>query len=103
MTIQQLFIANLKDYRKLQGVSQMQLAERCDSSQAYIAEIEVGKKSPSFEMIERIASALNIESYLLFQNAPIQAYSRERVLTPLQRREMTDKIHLAVSKIVNQY
>jgi transcriptional regulator with XRE-family HTH domain len=103
MTIQQLFIANLKDYRKLRGISQLQLAELCNSSQAYIAEIEVGKKRPSFEMIERIAAALNIESYRLFQNTPVKTGARDRALTPQQRQEMTDKIHSAVSKIVNQY
>jgi transcriptional regulator with XRE-family HTH domain len=103
MTIQQLFIANLKDLRKQRGISQLQLAERCDSSQAYIAEIEVGKKSPSFDMIERIALALNVESYSLFQNVPTKTGDQERVLTPVKRQEMTDKIHSAVTKIVSQY
>jgi transcriptional regulator with XRE-family HTH domain len=103
MTIQELFITNLKDYRKSRKISQLQLAEQCDSSQTYIAEIEVGKKFPSLDMIERIAAAMNIESYYLFQNVPPKTDAQERILTPLQRREMADKIHSAVTKIVNQY
>ena len=100
MTFQELFIINLKDFRKTQKISQSKLAELCESSQAYIAEIEVCKKFPSPEMIERIASALNIESYCLFQN---KAITDVRTLTPLQRQEIVNKIYEVASKVVNQY
>jgi len=100
MTFQELFIINLKDYRKTRGISQSKLAELCDSSQAYIAEIEVGKKFPSPEMIERIAAALDLESYCLFQNKPIEGSRR---LTPIERQEITDKIYNSVIRIVNTY
>jgi transcriptional regulator with XRE-family HTH domain len=100
MTFQELFIINLKDFRKIHSFSQAKLAELCESTQAYIAEIEVGKKFPSPDMIERIASALDIESYCLFQN---KAAGNNKSLTPLQRQEIVDKIHSATLKIVNQY
>jgi transcriptional regulator with XRE-family HTH domain len=103
MTIQELFIINLKDYRKARRLSQMQLAEKCDSAQAYIAEIEVGKKFPSPAMIERIASALDIESYFLFQNEPVLLDGKERRLTPVQRQEITDQIYSAAEKIISRY
>jgi len=99
MTFQELFIINLKDFRKAQKMSQSKLAELCGSSQAYIAEIEVSKKFPSPEMIERIASALHIESYCLFQDKAIAG----RTLTPTQRREIAAQIHSAASEIVNGY
>jgi len=100
VTFQELFIINLKNYRKVRGISQSRLAELCESSQAYIAEIEVGKKFPSPDMIERIASALELESYCLFQNKPIEG---EQALTPLQRQEIAEKIFDSVTKIVNSY
>ena len=100
MTFQELFIINLKDFRKIRKFSQSKLAQLCDSSQAYIAEIEVGKKFPSPDMIERIASALEVESYHLFQN---KAIADGRALNPLQRQEIVSKINDAASKIVNQY
>ena len=100
MTFQELFITNLKDFRKMRKISQVKLAEMCTSSQAYIAEIEVGKKFPSPDMIERIASALDIESYCLFQNT---TKMDDRVLTPLKRKEITNKIHDFAIKIINQY
>jgi transcriptional regulator with XRE-family HTH domain len=100
MTFQELFIINLKDFRKTRKISQSRLAELCGSTQAYIAEIEVGKKFPSPDMVERIASALEVESYCLFQD---KAIAGGRALTPVQRQEITSKIHDAASKIVSQY
>jgi len=100
MTFQELFIVNLKEFRKSRKISQAKLAEMCESSQAYIAEIEVGKKFPSPEMIERIASVLDIESYCLFQNA---STVHDRVLTPLQRNEIANRIYEFTTKIINQY
>jgi transcriptional regulator with XRE-family HTH domain len=103
MTIQELFIINLKDYRKSRKFSQFKLAERCNSSQTYIAEIERGKKFPSPDMIERIASALNIESYYLFKNEPIRTGTKKQNLTPSQRKEIAEKVYAATVKIIGQY
>jgi len=50
-------------------------------------------------MIERIAAALKIESYYLFQNKPEDG----RALTPLQRQELAGRLHEAASRIVSQY
>jgi transcriptional regulator with XRE-family HTH domain len=66
MTLQEIFVLNLKKFRKSRGVSQMTLAELCDTSGNYIGEIEMGRRIPSFEKIEKIASALNVASYQLF-------------------------------------
>ena len=100
MTFQELFIINLKDLRKMRKISQAKLAELCESTQAYIAEIEVGKKFPSPDMVERIASAFNIESYCLFQNKVIPD---ERLLTPVQRQVIANQIFIAATKIIDQY
>jgi len=100
MTFQELFIINLKDFRKMHKISQAKLAEMCESSQAYIAEIEVGKKFPSPDMIEKIASAFDIESYCLFQNTTT---SHNRILTPSQRKEISSKVFDFITKTINEY
>ena len=99
--IQDVFIANLKEFRKLRKISQLQLAEECGSSQTYIAEIEVGKKSPSLDMVERIAAALGVESWHLFKNEPKK--SQKRVLSPSHKKEIAEKIHTAVAQIIEEY
>ena len=48
----------------------MTLAEKCDTSTAYIGQIEIGNRFPSLDMIERIAAALQIRPYLLFFDEP---------------------------------
>jgi len=88
MTFQEVFVNNLKDLRKDRKISQLKLAEMCESSQRYIAAIEVGKRFPSPIMIERMAVALNIESYHLFQNKA----EEDRALAPLQRERLLLKI-----------
>jgi len=44
----------------------MKLAELCNTSPTYIGEIEVGKKFPSMDMIEKIAHILRIKPYHFF-------------------------------------
>jgi len=66
MTLQQIFIANLKKFRNQQGLSQMRLSEKCDTTSNYIGQIEMGRRIPSFEKIEEIAAALDIHPSLLF-------------------------------------
>lgn len=46
----------------------MKLAEYCDTSTSYIGEIEIGRRFPSMELIEKIAGILRIEPYHFFKN-----------------------------------
>ena len=71
MTLKHIFIRNLKEFRKNEGFSQMKLAELCNSSPSYIGEIEIGRKFPSTEMIEKIAEVLRIEPYHLFKDQTV--------------------------------
>jgi transcriptional regulator with XRE-family HTH domain len=64
--IRQALAENLKSYRYSLGWSQATLAEKVNTSTNYIGMIEIGKKFPSPEMIEKLAAALGIDSTLLF-------------------------------------
>jgi transcriptional regulator with XRE-family HTH domain len=68
MGLRDVFIQNLRDYRKERGISQALLAEKCKTSTSYIGQIEIGNRFPSLEMIEKMAVALQIKPYLLFCN-----------------------------------
>jgi len=105
LTIQELFIANLKAYRKSRNLSQTQLAELCDSSTGYMGEIESGKRFPSVTMIERIANALEIESWHLFKNEPLNFTSINQLkrLAPTQKNEIIKMANSALSKILENY
>jgi transcriptional regulator with XRE-family HTH domain len=81
MTLQQIFIFNLKRFRKKRGFSQMALAALCETSGNYIGEIEMGRRIPSFEKIERIASALRISAYQLFVQETTDEYANKEQKT----------------------
>ncbi|MDR0908173.1 MAG: helix-turn-helix domain-containing protein [Spirochaetaceae bacterium] len=59
-------MTNLKRFRKERSISQELLGEKCGLSWNFVAQIETGRRLPSFGAIEKIAKALNIEPYLLF-------------------------------------
>ena len=67
MDLQDVFISNLKRFRKEQHITQEKLAELCDTETSYIGQIETKKRFPSLTFIEKIASAINIQPYLLFK------------------------------------
>ena len=60
------FRGNIKYYREQRNISQTQLAISCDCGTGTIGGIESGKAKPSFDMIVRIAEALNVSPADLF-------------------------------------
>ena len=50
----------IKDKRLKLGITQEQLAEKCDISVSYIAHIERGTKSLSLETAVKVSNALNV-------------------------------------------
>ena len=66
MDIIKIFGANVKRYRQAMGISQEAFAEKCGLHRTYISAIECYRRSISLENIQRIADALEIETYKLF-------------------------------------
>lgn len=93
---------NLKENRKKCGFSQAKLSEKADISTQYIAMIEVSRKFPSPEVLERIAKALGIEAYELFavEHSPESAMEKlhdtlaeniERLISEAVEKALADK------------
>lgn len=49
----------IKELRLLKGLSQEQLAEKCNLSTSYISYIETGKKKINFSQLENLSTELN--------------------------------------------
>lgn len=58
---------NIMYYRKEQGLTQMQLAEKCEVSKNHIQRIESAASGCSVEVLSEIAKALNIPLKKLFE------------------------------------
>lgn len=66
MDIIKIFADNMKKYRKQNGYSQESFAELCGLHRTYISALECYRRSISLENIQRIADALEVETYKLF-------------------------------------
>ena len=84
-SVRDIFAHNLKKKRKNSGFSQEQLAEMVGVSTHHIAMMEIARHSPTLDLVERIAKALNIEIYELFIN-------------PLSPPEEMERLYQTVAK-----
>lgn len=66
MDIVKIFGKNVKKYRRKLGISQEELADRSNLHRTYISAIECFRRSIALENIQRIADALEVETYKLF-------------------------------------
>lgn len=66
MDIIKVFATNLKMYREKKGISQENLAEKSGLHRTYISSVECERRSIALDNIQKIADALEIETYLLF-------------------------------------
>ena len=104
MDLDQLFIHNLKKYRKMKGLSQKTLAERCNAAHSYIRQIESGKGKPSFSFIEKLSNALNIDAYLLFYDETMEQgdmYPHADNMEAIKMNFLT-KMNKELEKVIDQ-
>jgi len=66
VSIKQILAANIKENRRKKGLTQEQFAEMADISLHYLSMLESANKFPSGEMLDKLAHALNVQTYQLF-------------------------------------
>ena len=104
--IREILAENLKEKRRNKGLTQEKLAEKAGMSLQYLAMLELAHKFPSGEMLERLANALEIETYELFAIAPSANIELEilrndiicevKTLNETLAKDITDKIIKAI-------
>ena len=97
----------MREFRKKEGISQMKLAEYCNTSPTYIGEIEVGKKFPSMDMIEKIAAILRIKPYHFFidrteQNADINTENTYPKLPKSMQNEIRRELNFSINELIRE-
>ena len=60
------FACNIKKYRKIKGFSQEKLASKSGLHRTYISAIERQKRSIALDNVQKIADALEVDTYVLF-------------------------------------
>jgi transcriptional regulator with XRE-family HTH domain len=71
---------NIKFFRRLRSLSQMELAEKADISIAFLSNIERGNKWPYPDTLVNLAKALEVEVCELFQDGKAASAEPEKKL-----------------------
>jgi len=79
-SIREVLAQNLKENRRKLGITQPELAERAGLSIHHIAMIEIGRRFPSPDVIDKLAVAFDIEPNELFA----VAVPHEKAITQMQ-------------------
>jgi transcriptional regulator with XRE-family HTH domain len=103
MTLKQIFIQNLKEFRKKEGLSQMKLAEYCNTAPSYIGQIETGLRFPSLELVEKMANILRIEPYHFFKKKAVKNDSSDTEnIFPLLPNSMKKQISTQIKTQIDR-
>ena len=89
-SLREVLIDNVRNLRYKHSWSQMKLAEEAHISTGMVGEMESGKKLPSLETLEKLATAFKVPPYVLLRNLD-ETEEKERILSN------TQKIDLVVS------
>lgn len=88
---------NIRALRRDLGWSQELLAEKVGVSAPYIAQIELGHRTPSLEIVQNIAIAFGVEYKTLFEeNAEVEKIKSDKFI----RKSLESKLISAVSKTI---
>jgi transcriptional regulator with XRE-family HTH domain len=109
MGLKDIFVKNLKKFRKIHGISQAKLANLCDTDLSYIGQIEMGKRFPSIKLIEKISEVLDIEAYQLFMEESGMQYGDLNEeddfllkMPPKTRNKMIKRLNEALNDCIKQ-
>jgi transcriptional regulator with XRE-family HTH domain len=80
--IREILALNLKLNRQKCGLTQEKLAEKAGISSNYLSMVEIAKKFPTPEMLDRLAEALEIDTIQLFD---VSSTPEERALLHLEK------------------
>jgi transcriptional regulator with XRE-family HTH domain len=95
--LREIFAKNLRENRRKCGFSQEKLAEKAGISTQYLAMMEIARKFPTAEVLERLAAAMNIKVYELFL---IDHSPREEL--ELLRQDIINEMKQTFGDIVEQ-
>ncbi len=94
---------NIKRARLQLHLSQSQLADQCGLSSSFLGEIEGGKKFPSPENLERIATVLGLKPYqLLYEEEEWEVFDKYKTITSLYQ-ELREKLNIDLEQTIRKH
>ena len=91
MQTKELLGLKIKELRKQKKLTQEKLAEMLNLDAGYISKLEVGRNFPTIGTLEKIAKALDVELYELFQFSPSKELDFKSEITNIYDRLNKEK------------
>jgi transcriptional regulator with XRE-family HTH domain len=91
----------LKFIRETRKMTQAELAKNSDLTQATIANLESGRKSPSIETLEKLSEALDIHIATLFSSEDVYVFDLKRLRRKYTKADkLTPHLYMALGRVV---
>ena len=100
MNIKKDFGLRIKELRVKKGITQYQLAEMTNIDPKHISHIETGGSFPKADLIEKLATALDVDYTEFFKTNHLQ--TREQILNQLENilNSMSDENLKQIYKVI---
>ena len=100
--VRSLISKNLKWYRSLNKISQLDFAQKAGLAHNFVNDIESGKKWPSAKTIAKLCSALNIKPHQFFLDMEMDKDMIDDKMY-LYIDAVNNSIQMALAEVTNQY
>jgi len=94
-----LLAKNMKNFREILGISQMELAEKIGCSPTLIGKIETMKRFPSADTINRLINTLKIAPSDLFKDTS----NSEAVKTIINKQKNKNLLKSKINKTIDEF
>ena len=94
-----LLARNMKRFREILGISQMNLAEKIGCSPTLIGKIETMKRFPSADSLNRITEALKITPADLFADAGNSKAIKSMTSQQKRKSQLKSKVNKAIDEL----
>ena len=99
--LRQILSRNIKSLRSQRSLSQIELAEKADISIPFLSNIERSNKWPHPETLAKLAKALDVEVYVLFQEKMPPKPANVRNALAQYKKDVLVSLHKTVSSAIN--
>ena len=99
--LRQILSKNIKSLRSQRSLSQIELAEKADISIPFLSNIERSNKWPHPDTLVKIAKALDVEVYSLFQDKkPGQSVNAQNRLAQF-KKDVSISLHKTITAAID--
>jgi len=90
---------NIAKFRNINNLKAKQLADMAEIDQSYLSQIENGKRSPSLDVLQKIAKALHVTVSELLGEVPEQFTADQRKLINYVKELDSEQIYSTIQMI----